>query len=328
MKAIYVTKYGPPEVLQLVEVEKPTPKENEVLIKVHAATVNATDPIFRQGKPFVARFFGGLTKPKDPIIGNEFAGEIEAVGGDVKRFKEGDQVFGQTGLGAGTYAEYICLPEEEAIATKPAKMTYEEAATLPDGALGGLVFLRKGNVESAQRVLINGASGGIGTYAVQLCKHFGAEVTGVCSTANLEMVKSLGADHVIDYTQEDFTKTGQTYDIIFDAVNKSSFPRCKGSLTQNGVYIFTGVAPGNLFRALWTSKIGRKKALMTAPGLRPANEKAEDLVFLTELVEAGKLKSVIDRCYPLEQIVEAHRYVEQGHKKGNVVITFEHNNES
>ena len=328
MKAIVVTKYGPPEVLQLVEVEKPTPKENEVLIKVHAATVNATDPVFRKGKPFIARFFTGLTKPKDPIPGNEFAGEIEAVGGDVKRFKPGDQVFGQAALGYGTHAEYICLPEEEAIATKPANMTYEEAATVPDGALGALVFLRKGDIESAQTVLINGASGSVGTFGVQLAKHFGAEVTGVCSTTNVEMVKSLGADHVVDYTKEDFTKTGQTYDIIFDAVNKSSFSRCKGSLTQSGVYIFTGVAPGNLFQALWTAKIGSKKALMTAPGMRPASEKAENLVFLKELVEAGKLKSVIDRRYALEEIAEAHRYVEKGHKKGNVIITFEHNDKT
>jgi NADPH:quinone reductase-like Zn-dependent oxidoreductase len=328
MKAIVVTKYGPPEVLQLVEVEKPTPKENEVLIKVHAATVNATDPVFRKGKPFIARFFTGLTKPKDPIPGNEFAGEIEAVGGDVKRFKPGDQVFGQAALGYGTHAEYICLPEEEAIATKPTNMTYEEAVTVPDGALGALVFLRKGDIESAQTVLINGASGSVGTFGVQLAKHFGAEVTGVCSTTNVEMVKSLGADHVVDYTKEDFTKTGQTYDIIFDAVNKSSFSRCKGSLTPSGVYIFTGVAPGNLLQALWTAKIGSKKALMTAPGMRPASEKAENLVFLKELVEAGKLKSVIDRRYALEEIAEAHRYVEKGHKKGNVIITFEHNDKT
>jgi len=328
MKAIFVTKYGPPEVLQLKEVEKPTPKENEVLIKVHAATVNATDPVFRKGRPFIARFFTGLTKPKDPIPGDEFAGEIEAVGGDVKRFKPGDQVFGQAALGYGTHAEYICLPEEEAIATKPANMTYEEAATVPDGALGALVFLRKGDIESAQTVLINGASGSVGTFGLQLAKHFGAEVTGVCSTTNVEMVKSLGADHVVDYTKEDFTKTGETYDIIFDAVNKSSFSRCKGSLTPSGVYIFTGVAPGNLLQALWTAKIGSKKALMTAPGMRPGNEKAEDLVFLKELVEAGKLKSVIDRRYTLEEIAEAHRYVEKGHKKGNVILTFEHNDKT
>jgi NADPH:quinone reductase-like Zn-dependent oxidoreductase len=328
MKAIFVTKYGQPEVLQLKEVEKPTPKENEVLIKVHAATVNATDPVFRKGKPFIARFFTGLTKPKDPIPGNEFAGEIEAVGGDVKRFKSGDQVFGQTDLGSGTHAEYICMPEEGALAIKPANMSYEEAATVPDGALGALVFLRKGDIESANTVLINGASGSVGTFGVQLAKHFGAEVTGVCSTTNVELVKSLGADHVVDYTKEDFTKTGQSYDIIFDAVSKSSFSRCKGSLTQGGVYIFTGPALANLLQALWTAKIGSKKALMAAPGMRPASEKAENLVFLKELVEAGKLKSVIDRRYRLGEIVEAHRYVEKGHKKGNVILTFEHNNKT
>jgi NADPH:quinone reductase-like Zn-dependent oxidoreductase len=328
MKAIVYTEYGPPDVLQLKEVEKPTPKENEVLIKVHAATVNATDPTFRKGKPFIARFFTGLTRPKNPIPGNEFAGEIEAVGSDVKRFKEGDQVFGQTDLGAGTHAEYICLPEEGALAIKPANMSFDEAVTVPDGALGALVFLRKGNIQSAHKVLINGASGSVGTFAVQLSKYFGAEVTGVCSTTNIEMVKSLGADNVVDYTQEDFTKTGQTYDIIFDVVNKSSFSRCKGSLTQSGVYIFTGVALSNLLQALWTAKIGSKKALMTAPGMRPGNEKAEDLVFLKELVEAGKLKSVIDRRYALGEIAEAHRYVEKGHKKGNVILAFEHNDKT
>jgi NADPH:quinone reductase-like Zn-dependent oxidoreductase len=326
MKAIFVTKYGPPEVLQLVEVEKPTPKENEVLIKVHAATVNATDPTFRTGKPFIARFFSGLTRPKHPIPGNEFAGEIEAVGGEVKRFKAGDQVYGQTVLGYGTAAEYICLPEGEAIAIKPANMSYEEAATVPDGALGGLVFLRRCDIESANTVLINGASGSLGTFSVQLAKTYGAEVTGVCSTANVEMVKSLGADHVVDYTQEDFTKTGHIYDIIFDAVNKSSFSRCKGALTHGGRYIFTGPTPSNMLQALWTAKIGTKKALMAAPGLRPPSEKAENLAFLKELVEAGKLKAVIDRRYRLEEIAEAHRYVEKGHKKGNVVITFEHDN--
>ena len=326
MKAIVCTRYGPPEVLQLKEVEKPTPKDNEVLIKVYAATVNATDPTFRKGKPFIARFFTGLTRPKSPIPGNELAGDIEAVGKDVTRFKQGDQVFGQTDLSYGAHAEYKCLPEEGALAIKPANMTYDEAATVPDGALGALVFLRKGNIQSAQKVLINGASGSVGTYAVQLAKYYGAEVTGVCSTTNLEMVKSLGADHVTDYTKEDFTKTGQSYDIIFDVVNKSSFSHCKGSLTQGGVYIFTGPALANLLQALWTAKIGSKKALMTAPGMRPASEKAENLGFLKELVEAGKLKSVIDRRYPLERIADAHRYVEKGHKKGNVVLTFEHNN--
>ena len=321
MKAILCTKYGPPDVLQLKEVEKPTPEDNEVLVKIYAATVNATDPTFRKGKPFVARFFSGLTRPKNPIPGNEFAGEIEAVGRDVTRFKKGDQVFAQTGLSYGAHAEYKCLPEDGALAIKPANMTYDEAATVPDGALGALVFLRKGNIQSAQKVLINGASGSVGTYAVQLARYFGAEVTGVCSTTNLEMVRSLGADHVIDYTKEDFTKTGQSYDIIFDVVSSRSFSRCKGSLTQGGGYVFTGPTLSNMLQALWTAKIGSKKALMAAPGMRPASEKAENLVFLKELVEAGKLKSVIDRRYRLEEIAEAHKYVEKGHKKGNVVIT-------
>jgi NADPH:quinone reductase-like Zn-dependent oxidoreductase len=328
MKAIRCTKYGSPDVLQLKEVEKPTPKEDEVLIRVHAATVNATDPTFRKGDPFIARFFTGLRRPKNPIPGNELAGEIEAVGKDVKRFKEGDQVFGQTDFGFGAHAEYICLPEEGALAIKPANMTYGEAAAVCDGALGALPFLRKGNIQSGQEVLINGASGSVGTFAVQLAKYFGAEVTGVCSTTNLELVKSLGADKVIDYTKEDFTKTGQSYDIIFDAVSKSSFSRCKGSLKQRGVYIFTAPSLANYLQMLWTSKIGSKKAVTTAPGMRPSSEKAKDLVFLKELIEAGKIISVIDRRYPLEQIAEAHRYVEKGHKKGNVVITVEHNDKT
>jgi len=329
MKAIVCTKYGSPEVLQVKEVEKPAPKDNEVLIRIYAATVNATDPVFRKGEPFIARFFTGLTRPKHPIPGTELAGEIEAVGKDVKRYKEGDQVFAATGTQYGAQAEYICLPGDGPLAIKPANMDYGEAASVGDGAFGALNFLRDaGNIQSGQEVLINGASGSVGTYGVQLAKYYGTEVTGVCSTTNLEMVKSLGADKVIDYTKEDFTKTGQTYDIIFDAVAKSSFSSCKDALKQEGVYIFTGPAPANLLHMLWTKMFGSKKAVMTAPGLRSSSEKTRDLLFLKELIEAGKLKAVMDREYPLEKIADAHRYVETGHKKGNVVITMAQNNKT
>jgi NADPH:quinone reductase-like Zn-dependent oxidoreductase len=326
MKAIVCTKYGPPDVLQLKEVEKPAPKDNEVLIRVYATTVTAVDCTFRKGAPFIGRFFTGLIRPKNPIQGTELAGEIESVGKDVKLFKEGDQVFGTTGPGYGAYSEYICLPEEGAtLAIKPANMTYEEAVGC-DGILTALPFLRdKGNIQSGQKVLINGASGSVGTAAVQLAKYFGAEVTGVCSTANLKLVKSLGADKVIDYTKEDFTKTGQTYDIIFDTVGKSSFSRCKSSLEQKGIYLEAALTPAIIPQMLWTSMIGSKKAMIAFTGLRPVSERTKDLIFLKELIEAGKIKSVIDRRYPLEQIAEAHRYVEKGHKKGNVIITLEHN---
>lgn len=326
MKAIVYTKYGPPDVLKLKEIEKPTPRDNEVLVKVHAVTVTAVDCTFRKGDAFFARLFTGLTGPKRTTPGGELAGEIEVVGKDVKRFKKGDQVFGSTDAGFGAFAEYVCLPEDGALAIKPANMTYGEAAAVCDGALTALPFLRdKAHIQHGQKVLINGASGSIGTVAVQLAKYFGAEVTGVCSTTNVEMVKSLGGDKVIDYTQEDFTKSGETYDIIFDAVGKSSFSRCKSALTQNGVYLSTALTMAALPHALWTSMVGDKKAMIAATGLRPATERAKDLIFLKELIEAGKLKSVIDRCYPLEQIAEAHRYVDKGHKKGNVVITLEPN---
>ncbi|MCH7576002.1 MAG: NAD(P)-dependent alcohol dehydrogenase [Candidatus Marinimicrobia bacterium] len=328
MKAIVCTKYGPPEVLQLQEVEKPVPKDNEVLIKVYAATATTSGLAGRKGEPFFARLFTGLTKPKKNILGIELAGEIEAVGKDVTLFRVGDQIFGHAGLGFGAYAEFISLPEEAALVIKPANRTYEESVAVVEGGLTALHFFRdKGTIESGQEVLIIGASGSVGTAAVQVAKYFGAEVTGVCSTTNIDLVKSLGADKVIDYTQEDFSKDGVTYDIIFDTLGKSSFSHSKGSLKQKGVYLDSGGA-ATIFPMLWTSMFGRKKAIIKATYVRPAKKIIKDLVILKELIETGKIQSVIDRRYPLEQTAEAHRYVEKGHKKGNVVITVAHNSEA
>lgn len=322
MKAIVYHTYGSPDVLRLEEVEKPTPKDNEVLIRVYATTVTATDCTFRQGKPLISRLYTGLVKPKHTILGDEFAGVIETKGKDVTCFKEGDPVFG-TCTGSGAYTEYLCLPEEGAtLAIKPANLTYEEAAACTDGPLTALPFLRDtGKIQSGQKILINGASGSVGTFAVQLAKHFGAEVTGVCSTANLDMVKSLGADTVIDYTKEDFTQRSGTYDIIFDTVGKVSFSRCKKSLKPKGVFLETTIVSAILPQVVWTSMVGSKKLLIAATGLRPGSERTKDLIFLRELMETGKLKPVIDRRYPFEQMAEAHRYVDKGHKKGNVVIS-------
>ena len=326
MKAIVWTKYGPPEVLQLQEVEKPTPKDNEVLIRIYATTVTAGDCEMRRMETAIRyrllmRIYVGLRKPKRiTILGMELAGEIEAVGKEVTRFKEGDQVFAATGFaGMGACAEYICLPEEPedgALALKPVNMTFEEAAPVPVGGLEALHFLRQGNIQSGQKVLINGAGGTIGTFAVQLAKYFGAEVTAVDSTRKLDTLRSIGADHVIDYTQEDFTKRGETYDFILDVVRKSSFSGSLLSLTQNGRYLIANPGPLQMVRGRWTSRTSSKKVLFGA-----SSPKTEDLLFLKELIEAGKIKSVIDRRYPLEQTAEAHRYVETGHKKGHVVIT-------
>ena len=318
MKAIVYKKFGPAEVLHLREVEKPTPKDNEVLIKIVATTVAKEDPDMR-ASPGV----NGFLKPSHPILGQELAGEVEAIGRDVTRFRPGDQVYGMGFFGA--YAQYKCMPENGALAIKPANISYEEAASVPNGALTALPFLRdKGKIQSGQTVLIYGASGSVGAAAVQLAKYYGAEVTGVCSTTNLEWVKSLGADQVIDYTREDFTENGRTYNIIFDTVGKRSFSECKGSLTGEGIYLATVPTPVIMLQAVWTAKSSGKKVKSAAAGLRPASEKIRDLIFLTELIEAGKIRPVIDRCYLLEQMAEAHRYVEQGHKKGNVVINVEH----
>jgi NADPH:quinone reductase-like Zn-dependent oxidoreductase len=320
MKAIIYEKYGPPEVLQLKEVEKPTPLNNEVLIRVHATTATKYDCWMRSstappGFWLPSRIASGFRKPKQPILGTELAGEIEAVGKDVKLFKKGDQVFACL-MNLGAYAEYVCIREDGFLALKPANMTDEEAAVFVQGGLTALYFLRKGNIQSGQKVLIFGASGGIGIYAVQLAKYYGAEVTGVCSTPKLEMVKSLGADKVIDYIKEDFTTNAQTYDIIFDTVGKTSVSQSLRSLKEKGLYIFATFGLGMLIRFLWLTRKSSKRAIFGV-----IEESAEDLLFLKELIEAGKIKPVIDRSYPLEQTVRAHRYVETGHKKGSVVIT-------
>lgn len=329
MKASIYTEFGTPDVLHLAEVAKPEPKDNEVLIRIHATTVNFGDLMGRNFKaisprqfnmPFFfwlpARLAFGLNKPRQPILGSEFAGEVAAIGRAVTRFKTGDPVFGYLGESMGAYAEYVCMPEGGTVALKPANLTYEEAATIPYGAIMALSLLRKANLQPGQKVLINGASGRIGSAAVQLAKHFGAEVTGVCGTARLDIVKSLGADRVIDYTREDFTQNGETYDLIFDILGKSSFSRSQRALKPKGIMLFASFKVKQLLQMMWTARRdGQKVICALAPG------SLADLLIVKDLIEAGQITTRIDRCYPLAQAAEAHRYVESGLKAGTVAIT-------
>ena len=305
------------------EVEKPTPKDNEVLIKTHATTVTSGDWRVRSlsvpvGFGLISRLVFGISRPRQPILGTELAGEIESVGKDVNKFKVGDQVFAFSGASMGCHAEYKCMPEDGAVALKPPNLTYDEAAAISFGGTTALDFLRRGKLQTAEKILINGASGGVGTAAVQLARHFGADVTGVCSTANVELVRSLGATHVVDYTKEDFTRNGETYDVIVDTAGTAPFSRSKASLKEGGRLLMVLGGLPDMLQIPWVSMTSNKKVIAG-----PAAERADDLRFLAELAQAGEFKPVIDRRYPFEQIAEAHSYVDTGHKKGNVIITLE-----
>jgi NADPH:quinone reductase-like Zn-dependent oxidoreductase len=317
MKAIIHTRYGPPEVLQLKEVEKPAPKEKEVLIKIHATTVNRTDCGFRKAEYFIIRFFSGFFKPKRQILGSEFSGVVEAVGAAVTTFKPGDAVFGLSTYKFGAHAEYICVPEAGSVAAKPANMSHAEAAAVCDGLMLAINYIRKVDFNKSPKILINGASGSIGSASVQLAKYYGADITAVCNTKNLALVQSLGAREVIDYTKEHFTKNGQLYDVVLDAVGKSSYFKCKNILKPGGVYFSTelGYLSQNVYLPLFTGLFGGKKVKFPIP-----KDSKKDILFFKELIEAGLYKAVIDRSYRLEDIVEATRYVETGEKTGNVVI--------
>lgn len=321
MKAIEYKMYGAPEVLTLQDIEKPNPKPHEVLIKVHATTVTSADIMMRKGEPVIGRLYLGLKRPKRTVLGFEFAGEIVEIGQDVTLFKIGDKVFGGTTT-LGCYAEYVCVSEKDVITTMPDNISYKEAAPVTGSAVTVLNFLKgQAHIQPNQKVLINGASGGVGTYAVQIAKSFGAEVTAVCSTSNVNMVKSLGADNIIDYTKEDFTKNGVQYDIIFDTVNKSSLSACKNALTSNGVYMPTVFDFTHFFQMIWTSIVGGKKVKSSSTGLLPVKDRLNYLMEIKELLKMGKIKTVTDKHYPLSQMAAAHAYVEKGHKKGNLVIT-------
>lgn len=328
MKGVIYTEFGPPEVLHLVEMPKPAPKDHEVLIRVRATPVSYGDLLARNFKDVTTSEFNmplplllpmrmvfGRSKPKVNILGSEFAGEVEAVGCSASRFKPGDAVMGYLGQRMGAYAEYVCMPEDGLLARKPANMSFAEAATVPYGAIMATSLLRRGNIKAGDKILINGASGGIGSAAVQLAKHYGAEVTGVCGGPRMAYVRSLGADHVIDYGSEDFTQNGQTYDVIFDVLGKSSFARCKGSLASSGVYLLASFKSKALLQMLRTKLAGGQKVICAL-----ASEKPEDLAFVSKLAEAGAYKAIVDRCFPLEQAAEAHRFVEAGVRTGPVVL--------
>ena len=317
MKAAVYRRYGPPDVVHIEDVDKPAPNDNEVLVRIHATTVCAADWRLRSANPFIVRLIKGLWRPKTRILGMELAGTVESVGKAVTRFHVGDEVFGGTGLTTGAHAEYVCVRENGFLETKPVNMTFEEAAAVIFGGFSALGFLRKAKIQAGQNVLIYGASGSVGVFAVQLAKHFGARVTAVCSTANLDLVKCLGADEVVDYTREDFSKAGRVYDIVFDAVGKSGLSRSLKSLKRGGSYVVIAPPPSlaELVGTLWAAITGAAKVVSGLPGVTAA-----DLPFLKELIEAGKLRTVIDRRYPLAEIVDAHRYAEAGHKKGHVVI--------
>ena len=321
MKAIITTAYGSPEVFKLENVEKPTVKQGEILIRIHASSITRADTMMRTGKPYIGRLMLGLFKPKNPIWGTGFSGIIEAVGTDVTRFKEGDKVFGENIDTMGTYAEYVTVPEEGIVAHMPENLSFEEAAGMCDGGITSLNFLiNLGNIKAGQKLLINGASGALGTAAVQIAKHYGAEVTGVCSSKNIDMVKELGADHVIDYNKHDFTSNTNTYDLIYDTVGLSSFKHCRDALTENGVYASPVLGMPLLSDMIITSVFGKKKARFSATGALSAKETKRLLQILLEIIEAGNLKGVLERSYALEQLAEAHEYVDKGHKMGNVVL--------
>lgn len=315
MKAAVYTQYGPPEVLKVKQVDKPIPKKNELLLRIRATAVNSGDWRLRKADPFAVRFIFGLLSPKINILGSVFSGEVESVGEDVKHFKVGDLVFGHTDMSFGSYAEYKCVPENGSIALKPANISHNEAAVIPFGGVTALHFIKKAMIKPGQKVLVVGASGAVGSAAVQLAKSFGADVTGVCSTANIDLVKSIGANKVIDYTQEDFTKNGVTYDVIFDAVKAISVYRSIKSLKKNGIMILSAAGISEMLQGLWISMTSNKKVMTGV-----ISHKAADIIFLKELIERDKFKAIIDKTYSLEQIAEAHAYVEKGHKKGNVAI--------